>query len=196
MALADIIKRIERDTAAHAATLIGAAEAEANRVRHEAQASAKERREHALLQAERVAGEDARTRLASARLKGRDRVLAEKRELIDRALRSAIERILALPDQQYAELLAGEIEKAARGGESVALGALDAERLRDALPAALKAAGVDVDIASAADSVECGVVLIGTRMRVEISPASLVASRRAHLEALVSSVLFDSGETP
>lgn len=196
MALADIIKRIERDTTANAATLIGAAEAEANRVRHEAQASAKERRERELAHAGRVADQDASTRLASARLKGRDRVLAEKRELIGRALRSATDRILALPDQEYAALLAREIDKAARGGESVALGALDAERLRGALPAALEAAGVELDLADATDSVERGVVLIGKRMRVEISPASLVASRRAHLEALVSSVLFDSGETP
>jgi len=196
VALADIIRRIEHDTTADAATLVGAAEAEATRVRHEARASAKERRESELAHAERLAKDDARTRLASARLHGRDRVLVEKRELINRTLRNAIEHILALPDAEYAALLAREIDAAARGGETVALGQRDADRLRSALPAALEATGTDVEVAEATDSIEQGVVLIGTRMRVEISPAALVESHRAELEARVSSVLFASEETP
>lgn len=195
MALADIIRRIERDAAAEAAGIIKAAEDGAALLVSEAIASASARGERSLAAAERAAEEEARTRLAGARLRGRDRMLAERRELIDRVLRTTVERISSLPDEEYAALLARGVARMARGDERVAPGRLDADRLRETLPAALRAAGSTAIVGDVESSLDHGVQLEGVRMRVVISPTTIVESRRAELESLANDALFgDKGD--
>lgn len=190
MALADILKRIDSDTESEANAALLAAENKAAEVRAHAAAAAAARHAAELARAESDAAEDARTKLAGARLRGRDRILGEKRALIDRVMRRAVERLEKLPDADYARLLAREIAAAARGGERVLIGSADAQRLSSALPAALVEAGADVRTADVTETVAHGVVLEGARMRVEISPWAMVTARRAELEAEVSAELF------
>lgn len=194
MALADILKRIDRDAELEMADIIAAAEADAERARATATSRAAAQRAAAVEHARQQAEEDARTRVAAARLRGRDRVLAEKRVLIDRALARAIERIDALDDAGYASLMAREIARVARGGEVVRPGSADAERLTAALPAALAAAGCDATVGSPTGDLERGALLEGSRMRVEVSARSMVESDRAALEALVAGTLFGGDE--
>lgn len=194
MALADIIKRIDRDARAEADALVLAAEQEADTLRRQAQESGQTVLTELVARAEREAAEESRTRLATARLRGRDRILAEKRVLIGRVLDAATEQLIALPDDRYGALLAREVARAARGGERLRPASAEAERLRDVLPAALEAAGADVTLAEPTADIERGVMLEGNRMRVEISPVSLVASDRSRLEEVVSDVLFGSGD--
>ena len=144
MALADIIKRIDRDGQAEADTLVLAAEHEAETLRRQAQESGQAALTELVARAEREAAEESRTRLATARLSGRDRILAEKRVLIGRVLETAVEQLGALPDDRYAALLAREVAKAARGGERLRPASAEAQRLSDTLQAALKAAGINL----------------------------------------------------
>lgn len=190
MALADILKRIDRDADDEANRVLLEAQRKAEESRARAEATAAARHDAELARTESQAGDDARTKLASARLRGRDRILGEKRVLIDRVLQRAIERIEALPDSDYARLLAREIAAVARGGERVLVARSDAERLSSALPAMLEQAGAKVEVAGATDTVERGVVLEGSRMRIEISPWAMVVARRAELESEVSADLF------
>ena len=74
MALADILKRIDRDAEAEVAALVNAAEVEAERFREAAVAHGADYHEQEIARAEREAAEEARTRIATARLTGRDRV--------------------------------------------------------------------------------------------------------------------------
>ncbi len=189
MALADILQRIDRDADAEANAVVLAAEAHAERLRHEAQAESVAHREHEIARAEREAADDARTRLAGARLRGRDRVLAEKRALIERAIGSAEASIVALPDDRYVALMVREISASARGGEKISLGEADAARL-GGLQEALAAADVNAAVVGATSAVKHGVVLEGDRMRVEVSPAALIESRRGELEAHIMETLF------
>lgn len=190
MALADIIRRIERDAATEATGIVKAAEDGAALLVREAIETASAGGEQALAVAERAAEEEARTRLAGARLRGRDRMLAEKRELIERVLRTAVERLSLLPDDEYAALLARGVARMARGDEHVAPGRLDADRLKDTLPAALAAAGSTAALGDVESSLDHGVQLEGARMRVVISPLTLVESRRGELESRANDVLF------
>jgi hypothetical protein len=75
----------------------------------------------------------------------------------------------------------------------VRLGSADAARLLASLPGALAKAGLDLKIDEAPAGIERGVVLVGDRVRIEVSPASLVYARRAELEAAGDRALFGEG---
>lgn len=194
MALADIIKRIDRDTESEADAIIVAAQTEADRLRSAAKRSAAERRHMEIERVEHEVGEEARTRIAAARLRGRDRIIAEKRAFLDRVVREAITRVEALPDDAYAAFIAREVAVMARGGERLEIGRADADRLATALPAALVQAGVDVTVAGATDATERGAIIRGDRMIVEVSVAFVAHARRDALESVATDSLFGDGE--
>jgi vacuolar-type H+-ATPase subunit E/Vma4 len=194
VALADILRRIDGDAEVEASAVTRAAEEEAARMRSDAEARVASTSAELLARTEALAREEGRTRVAAARLRGRDSILREKRTLIDRVLAQAVERLEALPDEAYAALLASEVARAARGGERLLVGASDDARLRRLLPAALEAAGARVTIAEEAGDFDRGVALVSGRTRVEISSAGILAARSEALEAMVANTLFEGGD--
>lgn len=189
MAITDIITRIETDAAAEAAGVIGAAEAEAKRIIGQAEATVAAERDASLAEAERSAAEEAGMLLASARLAARDGLLARKRALAERVLERAATALAALPEREYLELIASGVAKAATGGETLAVAAADAARL-GGLAARLGEMGVSVSPADAPAPLAHGVLLTGDRVRVEVSPASLVADHRDSLLLVAARALF------
>jgi len=194
VAIDDIVARIASDAEAEGAALLDAARADADRIVAGARERAQEGASHTLARARADAGREAETMLSAARLAARDETLAARRALDLEALARVEDALAALPDVAYAALLAREIAKAAAPGDVARLGGADAERLRATLPAALSAAGVTVTVDAVSADVERGVVLVGDRMRVEISPAALVAARRDELESVADSGLFGPEE--
>ncbi len=191
MALADIVKRIDRDAQSEAAEILLAAENEAEATLEAASRKAERTFEERVEQARREAEEQASLVVASARLRGRDRLLAEKRVLIERVFTKARKELLALPDEEYAALIAREVAASARGGEKVALGTEDVDRLRPHLPSALEGLGCDVTVVDDPAPISHGAVLLGDRMLVEASIDSILAAERERYEALVAKGLFE-----
>ena len=194
MALADIVRRIERDTEAEVAAIVAAAQESADRLIESAKRNAEKASKSLVDRARIEAEEEASLRIAGARLRGRDRLLAEKRVLVDRVFVRARAALLDLPDEEYARLLAQDIASAARGGEDVMLGAEDAERLQSHLPGALESLGCDAKVVEEPASLSRGALLLGDRMQVEVSVDSLMAARREEYEALVADRLFGEEE--
>ncbi len=190
MSLADIVRKIESDAGAEATAILRAAEADADEARAEAVRASESSRERTMAQARIASEDDARMRVAAARLSGRDRLLAEKRVMIERVLKQAMARLVALPDEEYAALLAREIARVARGPENIALGESDAERLSQHLPSALRDAGCDAQVGESTTQIDRGVLLEGDRMRVEVSVAALVHARQEEYEAVIAQTLF------
>lgn len=190
MSLADIVRKIEHDATAEATEIVRAAESDAEQARAEAAREAEVLRGRTLRQARVASDENARMRVAAARLSGRDRLLAEKRVLIERVMHQATQRLVDLPDEEYAAMLAGEVAKVARGSEAVALGHLDAPRLEARLPAALSAIGCAAQVGESTESIDRGVLLEGDRMRVEVSVEALVRARQEQCETVVAETLF------
>jgi vacuolar-type H+-ATPase subunit E/Vma4 len=190
MSLADIVRKIEHDASDEATEIVRAAEQDARSMREDAEKRSEQLHEETLARARATADENARMRVAAARLSGRDRLLAEKRVMVERVLTAAVERLEALPDAEYATLLAHRVAESARGGETLALGEKDADRLHAHLPAALREAGCDVSIGESTSSIARGVLLEGDRMRVEISVAAFVEARHEECEATVVETLF------
>jgi vacuolar-type H+-ATPase subunit E/Vma4 len=194
MSVADIVRKIEQDAAREAAEMVRAAEQDAAKARGEATTEAESRTARALAQAKIAAEDDAQMRIAAARLAGRDRMLAEKRVMIERVLRQATEKLLASSDAEYAKLLAEEAASASRGSEEVLLAQADEGRLSDHLADALKAAGAEVRIGGTTPDIGHGIMLVGDRSRVEVSVAAMVAAKQEECEATISRALFGDGE--
>ena len=196
MALADILSKIEGDALIEAEELVSQAERSAEETLAEARERAEREAAETIERGRRAAESEAETIRASARLAARDTALAARRDLIRETLERAAGAIAALPDERYTALFASHIATAARGGETVQVASADAKRL-GGLEAAVRAAGGDglglVYSAEPAD-IEHGVVLLGTRARVDLSLAALLADREDELELRVSSVLFGDGK--
>ena len=191
MAIDDIVNRIAEDAEGEASSLISAAEADAARAAAEAAGRADEATAATLERARERSRREASTIVANARLEARNSLLAARIAMDAEVLDRAEVALAALPDGDYAALLAGAVAATARGGETLLLGSSDAGRLRDTLPSALAAAGAPSLVIGEGDAgVERGVVLVGDRVRAEVSPAAMVAERRADLLALTDRVLF------
>lgn len=194
MALADIIERIESDARAEAESIIAAAEERAGTVLAGARDRANTAKDDTLSAAERAAKRDAETIVVNARLRARDSLVAAKRDMIDTALRDAAEVVASLDDDAYAGFLARYITAAARGGETVSFGAKDAGRASKVMARVAESApGLDLRQGEPAAAFDRGVVLTGSRVRVDLSLHALVEDRRDELESTAASVLFGEG---
>ncbi|MBE0475576.1 MAG: hypothetical protein IBX62_00525 [Coriobacteriia bacterium] len=191
MALADILERIHSDARREAAAMVQSARHAAEERVREAEARAAAEKEAAVSRARAEADAEARTMLAGARLRARDRAVAERRRVVEHALSEAVRELDALPDDAYVALLAAGVARGARGGERVLIAPADAARLDGRLAEAVRAAGgPEVTVAREPAPVERGVMLEGSRMRVEVSPAAMVRARSEELTAKAAEVLF------
>jgi len=193
VAIDDIIGRIATDADAEALELTEAARADAERMRAEALTRADARTARDAAKGVADAERDAATLLANARLEARDALLTARYALDAEALDAVGAKLVALEDERYAALLARGIAEAADGCSSLWLGSADADRLRRALPGALKAAGVTIEIDDTPADIERGVVLAGDRVRVEVSAAAMIQARRDGLLSEVDAALFGNG---
>ncbi|HEY5517646.1 MAG TPA: V-type ATP synthase subunit E, partial [Coriobacteriia bacterium] len=193
MAIDDIVKRIANDADGEGLELTDSARADSARMRSEALARADARTARDAAKGVADAARDAATLLANARLEARDALLTARYALDAEALDAVGARLVALADDRYAALLARGIAEAADGCGSLRLGTADAERLRRALPGALKVAGVTLEIDDAPADIERGVVLAGDRVRVEVSAAAMIKARRDDLLSGADAALFGNG---
>jgi V/A-type H+-transporting ATPase subunit E len=193
VAIDDIVARIAADAEGEARALLDAARADADRLRADARARAEGRTAREEAKGRADAERDAATVLANARLASRDALLAARYALDVEALDRVVAALVALADDRYAALLARGIAEVADGCSALRVGTRDAERLRQALPGALAAAGVKLAVEDAPAGIERGVVLVGDRVRVEVSAAAMVAARRNDLLAEVDAALFGQG---
>ncbi len=190
MAITDILERLKSDADAEAAIALGDAGLYAERVRTKASAEAEAETERTLERARREVRRDADTLLANARLEARDADLSARSAMVAETLRAAEEALAALPDAEYAALVARGVIQAAAGGEIASVAAADSKRLRKPLAAALKSAHLDVALGDDDPALARGVMLVGDRTSVEVSAAAMVASRRGDLVRIVDELLF------
>lgn len=193
MAITDIVARIEADAEAEAAALRAAGHQEAEAIRANATATLEQERAAARARSARDSSDEIARVLAGARLQARDALVAGKQRLIDSVLTAARETIEGLPDGEYAAVMARAVAQAAAGGETLMVAEADRDRLAE-LPAMLAARGVRMVVSAEAAPLARGVLLAGDRMRVEITPASLVEDRRDELMLVVSRTLFGGEE--
>lgn len=190
MAIDDIVARITRDAEAEAAALLDAAREDADRVTADAAQRAEADAARAQARAKADAEREASTMTAAARLSARDSMLAARQAAVAATLGRVEEALVALPDDRYATLLVRELAGTRLPAGSLRAGSEDAARLRASLPAALAASGIHAGLADEPADIPHGIVLVGDRVRIEVSPGSIIESRRADLEAEIDRALF------
>jgi len=197
MALADIVQRIGGEAVDEADALITLAREQAELTLAGARADAERATARTLERARRDAEAEAETLRASARLGARDRVLAAKGALVQRVLTEARDTVLALDDDEYAEVLARRIVRTALGGERVLMAPSDVARLASRLPAAVirvAPPGLALVWASELAPAEHGVILRGDRVSVDLSVDAAIEERHDELAMVAAARLFGGTE--
>ena len=171
------------------------AEAEAIRARYGAQA---DRLKEDILSRGRKAAENRLERMESvAQLEVRKKVLAVKQDLVDQCFRLALERMLALPEKEYGELLAQLAAKAARTGrEQVIFSQKDRTRLgKYVVTRANELLGDrgNLTLGQETRPIRGGVILEQDRVETNCSFETLVRFQREAMELEVAGALFDEG---
>jgi vacuolar-type H+-ATPase subunit E/Vma4 len=184
VAITDLLARIEGDAAEEASVIMAEAQAEAARILVLSEKTVAAERAIALEAADRAGAETAATLLANARLAARDSLLAEKRAMVERVLERAREALESLDDVAYLDLIATAAAPVVAGGQTLAVAAADAHRL------AGLAERLGLEVSAEPADIERGVLLTGDRVRVEVSPASLIADRRDELLSTAADALF------
>lgn len=125
-----ITARIETDAKAEVAEILHEAEEKAAAVRAQYEAQAKQEAEAAKQAGVEAARRQAERLESAAQMEAKKQMLATKQASLNEAFEKAQAKLLALPDDQYAELLAKMAVRAAKTGrEEILLNAKDRERV-------------------------------------------------------------------
>ena len=189
-----ITARIEADANAEVAQILKEAEEKAAKVR--ADYAARAETETAAAEA---AGRDAAKRQAerlesAAHMEAKKQMLATKQACLDEAFVRAQKQLLALPDEQYAELLAKMAVKASRTGkEEILLNAADRARVGGQVAAKANALlGGDAALTLSEDTreMEGGLTLRSGRVEVNCAFETELRVLREEMAAQVAGILF------
>lgn len=195
MALADIISKIESDAADEVAAILEAANARVAEIHGAAQARAVAHREEALAAAALEGEREASRIVVAAKLAARDESLAARRAVISEALEATAAGLAELPVDRYADFLARQIAAAARGGEVVRFGSLDAKLTESVVNTVARLApDLALTVAPEPAPFERGALLEGDRVRANLSLKAIVEEQRDALELVLAAAIFGEGE--
>lgn len=186
-----------------AARIISDARAEADAVRQEAEASANEIRQQAqqdadslnaqLIQEGSAEAEALYARLvAAADTDAKKSALAVKQELLGKAFALAVDKLRAMPDQDYIRLLASLADKASETGtEQLILNADDREKYGEAIVKRANAvSGKSLTLSEETRPIVGGLILSQGRIEVNCTLDALAAQSRTGLSAEAAKRLF------
>ena len=111
-----IIDRIQADAQSEIDAITAQARAQAGAIRADYDARARELEQTILDKGRQDAAEQSRRMESLAALEGRKQLLAAKQEMLAKAFDLALEKLLALPEEEYVELLSDLCAKAALTG--------------------------------------------------------------------------------
>lgn len=133
-----------------------------------------------------------------ALMESKKQILALKQEMVSLAFERAVQKLAALPEDEYVELLAGFAEEAARtGGEQLIFSPTDRARVgkKICLQAnkRLEANGRQgsLTMSESTRPIRGGLILTDGRIDVNYSLETLISSHKNRLMEQVSKILFD-----
>lgn len=131
-----ITQRLAADAQAEADAILSQARTQAAGIAADWDAKAQKETDDILSRGGRNASERAKRMESVAQLEGRKLILAAKQEMIGKAFDLALEKLLALPEAEYVDLLAGLCAKAAvTGREEVIFSQKDRDKVGKAVVA-------------------------------------------------------------
>jgi V/A-type H+-transporting ATPase subunit E len=197
MALQDIIDKIKNDALDESEKIKAENAEKAAQMHEKAEREIKAVEDLTVQLSKKRYEEEKRLKISLATLELKNKLLASKQGLIDKAFEKALSEIKALPVEKYKELLINAIFKAdVHGGEEVILGSGDREKLGSGFVKDISAVfaknGRNVKFKLLPETREdiTGCILKDGRKETIFSFESIIASKRKELEREIASVLF------
>ena len=187
---ADVQKEID--------ALMADAKAKAEETAQRYEAQAKREAEALLERGEKRAAEHEDRLVSTARLEAKKQVLAAKQALVEKAFDQALEQLLALPEQEYIDLLARlAVSAVTTGREQVALSQKDRARYgKQIVTRANDKLGEKGRLTLAGESrpIQGGLILVGDRVEANCSFETLIRLQKESMTAQVAQILFGNAD--
>jgi len=192
--LEKILAEIKAEANAEAAQIIAEANAKAEETLSAARAEAMAKESKMNAEAAQRLAETRRAFVSAAALMRRQRILAQKRELLAETLDMAKEALYALPEVEYFSLLARLVARSAHAGDGVLyLSQQDRARMPQGFAIQVQAdlpVGGSLSISSDSRPIDGGFILAYGDVEENCSFAALFDARADELNDLVCGVLF------
>ena len=186
-----ITQRIEADAQAEINAVLDAAKAEAAEIAAKYQAQADAEAADLNAKNERAAAEREDRLVSAAQMDARKVQLAAKQAMVEKAYALALEKLCAMPEAEYAEVLADLLVKAsATGNEEVVFSVKDQAVGKAAVEKANAASGKQLKVSEENQAIVGGFILKDKNVEVNCTFETLVRLQKADTAGAVAKMLF------
>ena len=187
-----ITQRIASDAQAEADRILGDARDEAGRIAANYRAQADAEAAELAAKNEKAAAEREERLVSAAQMEARKVQLAAKQEMVEKAYIQALDKLCALPEEQYVAILADLLVKASSNGkEEAVFSPEDRERVGEAAVAkANELSGKQLRLSEETQPIRGGFILKDKNVEVNCTFETLVRLQKAETAGAVAQKLF------
>ena len=187
-----ITQRIASDAQAEVDRILGDAREEAGRIAANYRAQADAEAAELAAKNEKAAAEREERLVSAAQMEARKVQLAAKQEMLEKAYIQALDKLCALPEEQYVAILADLLVKAASNGkEEAVFSPEDRERVGEAAVAkANELSGKQLRLSEETQPIRGGFILKDKNVEVNCTFETLVRLQKAETAGAVAQKLF------
>nr|WP_325299564.1 V-type ATP synthase subunit E family protein [uncultured Dysosmobacter sp.] len=187
-----ITQLIESDAQAEIDRILGDARDEAARIAAQYQGQADAEAAELAAKNEKAAAEREERLVSAAQMEARKVTLGAKQEMVEKAYIRALEKLCAMPDEQYAAVLADLLVQASSSGrEEAVFSKEDRERVgKAAVEKANKASGKKLVLSAETQPIRGGFILKDKNVEVNCTFETLVRLQKAETAGAVVKKLF------
>ena len=187
-----ITQRIASDAQAEVDRILGDARDEAGRIAANYRAQADAEAAELAAKNEKAAAEREERLVSAAQMEARKVQLAAKQEMLEKAYIQALDKLCALPEEQYVAILADLLVKASSNGkEEAVFSPEDRERVGEAAVAkANELSGKQLRLSEETQPIRGGFILKDKNVEVNCAFETLVRLQKAETAGAVAQKLF------
>lgn len=187
-----ITQRIASDAQAEVDRILGDARDEAGRIAANYRAQADAEAAELAAKNEKAAAEREERLVSAAQMEARKVQLAAKQEMLEKAYIQALDKLCALPEEQYVAILADLLVKASSNGkEEAVFSQEDRERVGEAAVAkANELSGKQLRLSEETQPIRGGFILKDKNVEVNCTFETLVRLQKAETAGAVAQKLF------
>ena len=187
-----ITQRIASDAQAEVDRILGDARDEAGRIAANYRAQADAGAAELAAKNEKAAAEREERLVSAAQMEARKVQLAAKQEMVEKAYIQALDKLCALPEEQYVAILADLLVKASSNGkEEAVFSPEDRERVGEAAVAkANELSGKQLRLSDETQPIRGGFILKDKNVEVNCTFETLVRLQKAETAGAVAQKLF------
>ena len=187
-----ITQRIASDAQAEVDRILGDARDEAGRIAANYRAQADAEAAELAAKNEKAAAEREERLVSAAQMEARKVQLAAKQEMLEKAYIQALDKLCALPEEQYVAILADLLVKASSNGQEEAVfSPEDRERVGEAAVAkANELSGKQLRLSEETQPIRGGFILKDKNVEVNCTFETLVRLQKAETAGAVAQKLF------